>query len=133
MEKRVRHMQAGTPYVSERIFQDEAVVEIRGNPMPGGGFVATFTDVTAFRRAEDDLIRSNETLEQRVADRTARLDRVQYGRLHNAGRGLCRQDPLGLGTTWIGDPIDQFTFQDMDHTPDANLGRMISQQSRRYG
>jgi PAS domain S-box-containing protein len=28
------------------------VVEIRGNPMPGGGFVATFTDVTAFRRAE---------------------------------------------------------------------------------
>ena len=77
VEKRVRHMQAGTPYVSERIFQDEAVVEIRGNPMPGGGFVATFTDVTAFRRAEDDLIRSNETLEQRVADRTARLDQAR--------------------------------------------------------
>ncbi len=82
VEKRLRHMHAGTPYVSERIFPDggsveDFVVEIRGNPMPGGGFVATFTDVTAFRRAEAGLIRSNETLEQRVADRTARLDQAR--------------------------------------------------------
>ncbi len=77
VEKRLRHMQAGTPYVSERTFPDGGAVEIRGNPMPGGGFVATFTDVTAFRRAEADLIRSNETLEQRVADRTARLDQAR--------------------------------------------------------
>jgi signal transduction histidine kinase/CheY-like chemotaxis protein len=80
--KRVRHMQAGTPYVSERALSDggaveDGVIEIRGNPMPGGGFVATFTDVTAFRRAESDLIRSNETLEQRVVDRTARLDQAR--------------------------------------------------------
>jgi signal transduction histidine kinase/Na+/proline symporter/CheY-like chemotaxis protein len=77
VEKRLRHMHAGTPYVSERVFADGSVVEIRGNPMPGGGFVATFTDVTAFRRAEAELIRSNETLEQRVADRTARLDQAR--------------------------------------------------------
>lgn len=77
VDKRVRHMHAGTPYVSERIFPDGGSVEIRGNPMPGGGFVATFTDVTAFRRAEAALIRSNETLEQRVADRTARLDQAR--------------------------------------------------------
>lgn len=74
VQKRLQHMHAGTPYISERTFPDGAVVEIRGNPMPGGGFVATFTDVTAFRHAETELIRSNETLEQRVADRTARLD-----------------------------------------------------------
>ncbi len=77
VEKRLRHMHAGTPYVSERRFPDGGAVEIRGNPMPGGGFVATFTDVTAFRRAEAELIRSNETLEQRVADRTARLDQAR--------------------------------------------------------
>ncbi|HEX3122981.1 MAG TPA: ATP-binding protein, partial [Rhodanobacteraceae bacterium] len=44
-----------------------------GNPMPGGGYVATFSDVTAFRRAEQSLTRANETLEQRVAERTAAL------------------------------------------------------------
>jgi PAS domain S-box-containing protein len=87
VDKRIRHMLAGTPYVSERVFAardsgddaviDAIVIEIRGNPMPGGGFVATFTDVTAFRRAEAALIRSNETLEERVADRTARLDQAR--------------------------------------------------------
>jgi PAS domain S-box-containing protein len=82
VDKRLRHMHAGTPYVSERVFPDrgaveDGVIEIRGNPMPGGGFVATFTDVTAFRHAEAELIRGNETLEQRVADRTARLDQAR--------------------------------------------------------
>lgn len=77
VDKRLRHMRAGTPYVSERVFPGGMVIEIRGNPMPGGGFVATFTDVTAFRHAEAALIRSNETLEQRVADRTARLDQAR--------------------------------------------------------
>jgi signal transduction histidine kinase/CheY-like chemotaxis protein len=67
-------MRRGTPHLSERIFPDNTIVEIRGNPMPGGGYVATFTDVTAFRRAEDALKRSNETLERRVQDRTARLE-----------------------------------------------------------
>lgn len=68
--KRIAHMRAGTPYVTERRFPDGRIVEIRGNPMPGGGFVATFTDVTAFRRAEAALKQVNETLEQRVAART---------------------------------------------------------------
>ncbi len=77
VDKRLRHMRAGTPYVSERVFPGGMVIEIRGNPMPGGGFVATFTDVTAFRQTEAALIRSNETLEQRVADRTARLDQAR--------------------------------------------------------
>ena len=43
-------------------------------PMPGGGFVATFTDVTAFRQTESALLQSNETLEQRVSERTTDLE-----------------------------------------------------------
>jgi len=77
LERRLAHMRAGTPYVAERRFPDGAVVEIRGNPMPSGGFVATFTDVTAFRVAEAELKRANETLELRVAERTASLDQAR--------------------------------------------------------
>ncbi len=75
--KRLRHMRAGTPYVAERRFPDGRVMEIRGNPMPGGGFVATFTDVTAFRAAEDALRQTLETLEQRVAERTAEAEHAR--------------------------------------------------------
>ena len=77
VHKRIRHMRAGTPYVAERSFateDGERVVEIRGNPMPGGGFVATFTDVTEFRRNEAELMQVAETLELRVEERTAELD-----------------------------------------------------------
>ena len=82
LQRRLAHMRAGTPHLTERVFPDggiveRMIVEIRGNPMPGGGFVATFTDVTAFRRTEAELIRSNETLEQRVDERTASLDQAK--------------------------------------------------------
>ena len=72
LEERLAHMRAGTAYRSERRI-GAAIIEIRGEPMPGGGFVATFTDVTAFRASEDALRRDAETLEARVAERTAEL------------------------------------------------------------
>ena len=80
VQKRVNHMRAGTPYLAERTFpgpQGERVVEIRGTPMPGGGFVATFTDVTEFRRNELELVHVAETLEQRVIERTRELEQAR--------------------------------------------------------
>lgn len=74
LERRLAYMRAGTAHLSERVLPDGTIIEIRGNPMPGGGFVATFTDVTAFRRAEAGLIQANETLEHRVVERTAALE-----------------------------------------------------------
>ncbi|EIM03395.1 PAS-domain containing protein [Rhodanobacter denitrificans] len=73
VQRRLAHMREGTRHLSERRFPDGTIVEIRGNPMPGGGFVATFTDVTAFRQAEAALKRVNETLELRVEERTREL------------------------------------------------------------
>ncbi|MET0893553.1 MAG: PAS-domain containing protein [Pseudoxanthomonas sp.] len=74
LQRRVAFMRAGTAHLTERVFPDGSIVEIRGNPMPGGGFVATYTDVSASRQAERSLKQANETLEQRVVDRTALLE-----------------------------------------------------------
>ena len=74
LQRRIGFMRAGTAHLTERVFPDGSIVEIRGNPMPGGGFVATYTDVTASRQAERNLKQANETLEQRVVDRTALLE-----------------------------------------------------------
>ncbi|SEN32022.1 PAS domain S-box-containing protein [Luteibacter sp. UNCMF331Sha3.1] len=82
VERRLALMRSGSPHLAERRFPDGTVVEIRGNPMPGGGYVATFTDVTSFRQAEDELIRANETLELRVAERTAELRQANEAKSH---------------------------------------------------
>ncbi|WP_420959412.1 PAS domain-containing hybrid sensor histidine kinase/response regulator [Brucella sp. IR073] len=52
------------------------ILEIRSNPMPDGGVVATYTDITLAVEAANALKRINETLEQRVEDRTAELTHV---------------------------------------------------------
>ena len=41
--------------------------------MPGGGYVTTFTDITHFKDIEHELQLVNETLEQRVQQRTFEL------------------------------------------------------------
>ncbi|MEO3998096.1 PAS domain-containing hybrid sensor histidine kinase/response regulator [Mesorhizobium sp. CAU 1732] len=52
------------------------IIELRTNPMPDGGIVATYTDITARVQADIALKRVNETLEHRVENRTSELTRV---------------------------------------------------------
>lgn len=52
------------------------IIELRSNPMPDGGIVATYADITARVQADLALKRANENLEQRVSERTAELVRV---------------------------------------------------------
>ncbi|WP_144206750.1 hybrid sensor histidine kinase/response regulator [Shewanella donghaensis] len=70
---RVQHMRNGTEHISERQRRDGKVIKIQGNPMPDGGFVMTFTDITQYRKQEKALIEANETLESRVKERTYEL------------------------------------------------------------
>ncbi|PAU61519.1 hybrid sensor histidine kinase/response regulator [Pseudomonas indica] len=76
VERRLYWMRQGRPHTSERLFPNGRVIELIGNPMPGGGFVMSFTDITAFRQAEQALIDANESLEQRVAERTQELSQL---------------------------------------------------------
>lgn len=52
------------------------ILEIRTAPMPQGGIVTTYLDITDQVGASDALARANETLERRVKERTAELTRV---------------------------------------------------------
>ncbi|WP_378944489.1 NahK/ErcS family hybrid sensor histidine kinase/response regulator [Mesorhizobium sp. ANAO-SY3R2] len=52
------------------------IIEMRSNPMPDGGVVATYTDISARVAADLALKRANESLEQRVKSRTAELTSV---------------------------------------------------------
>jgi Na+/proline symporter/signal transduction histidine kinase len=74
--RRLHWMRQGRAHTSERPFPNGQVIELIGNPMPGGGFVMSFTDITAFREAERALKNANEGLEQRVAERTFELSQL---------------------------------------------------------
>src|SRR5574337_266411 len=60
--KRIDHMRAGSSHSFQRVRPDGTVIEMRGRALPGGGYVTTYTDVTAYKHAEQALIEVNETL-----------------------------------------------------------------------
>ena len=70
-----RYVSSNEPFLER--FAEGMVIEVRANRMPDGGFVTTFTDITASVEAAEALERSNETLERRVRERTEELTRTQ--------------------------------------------------------
>ncbi|MDE2308013.1 MAG: hybrid sensor histidine kinase/response regulator [Xanthomonadaceae bacterium] len=74
--KRIDYMRAGSSHLFQRIRPDGTVIEMRGRALPDGGYVTTYTDVTAYKHAEQALLEINETLEQRVDQRTAELSQA---------------------------------------------------------
>ena len=57
----------------EQVDGGRRILEIRTSPMPQGGIVTTYSDITDRVEAAEALARANETLEGRVRERTAEL------------------------------------------------------------
>ncbi len=73
----------------------ERIIEVRSNVLTDKGIVATFTDITQQVAADQALIQANETLEQRVAERTGELTRVNQ----ELAEARAAADEANLGKT----------------------------------
>ena len=73
---RLMKLAVGHETFQEHIAGGNRILEIRTSPMPQGGIVTTYSDITERVEAAEALARSNETLERRVQERTAELTEV---------------------------------------------------------
>lgn len=71
--KHYKRMRGGELISYERQRPDGTIIRVDGSPIPGGGYVTTFQDITPIRRTEQALKETNIYLEQRVKERTQEL------------------------------------------------------------
>lgn len=89
VERRLNHLRRGLEHGFERRRPDGRFLKTVGGPMPGGGYVMSFTDITEEARMREELQRTLEGLEQRVSDRTRALSEANR-RLAEADRDKTR-------------------------------------------
>ena len=70
IEYRMRLFSSGTPHKFRRTQNNGHVIEMVGNPLPGGGFVISYHDITGYIAAQKALRESNIDLAARVEKRT---------------------------------------------------------------
>ncbi|RDV24072.1 sensor histidine kinase [Alteromonas aestuariivivens] len=96
VEKRLEHLRSGTPHRFTRQRSDGTVIEMVGNPLPGGGFVTSFNDVTGHIEIQQALEESNINLEARIQKRTEEVHsinaelRMEIERRYEAEKELIR-------------------------------------------
>ncbi|MCL1079171.1 response regulator [Parashewanella spongiae] len=76
VEKRIGYILQGSVHNTERSLANGSTIRIKGNSIPGGGFVMSFTDVTLYRKAEQVLQEKNLDLESLVSERTEALEQA---------------------------------------------------------
>lgn len=116
--------------------QDGCVLEVRSRKLPDGGMVRTYTDVTSYLQAQEQVRALNASLERRVAERTAELERsmkdmevISYSIAHDLRAPL--RSVNGFAAL-IGDeerarlsPEAQAMFDRITRSS-ANMGQMIT-------
>jgi Na+/proline symporter/signal transduction histidine kinase len=129
------------PQTHEIATRGGRVLELRLDPLPGGGFVATCNDVTArvhtaeaLRESDRQLRQSTETLEQRVIERTAELE-ASRAEAEAANLGKTRfiaaashdlLQPLHAARLFTAAMIDRDPGNDLGGKIDTSLGAVES-------
>ena len=99
-EEQVRHLteQAGQSRTYERTRPDGRVIEIRHNPVPGGGFVLIYADITERKRNEAEIRAARD-----AAEEASRTIEAAYRELKAAQANLIQAEKMAsLGQLTAG-------------------------------
>ena len=75
VQNRLSHLMAGKPYRVVRK-HNQGMIEIKGRPLPNGGYVTTYDDISEFINTQNELEKANLNLEQRVRERTREIETI---------------------------------------------------------
>lgn len=78
IHKRLSLMSTGQAYRVIRHHSDDAIIEIKGRPLPNGGYVTTYDDITEFISTQKQLEDANSNLEKRVQERTETIAEINH-------------------------------------------------------
>ena len=78
VEERMALAAKAEPHCFERVRPNGTVIEVRGTPLPSGGFVTTYTDITQRKRWEDDLQAAKLAAEEANRAKSAFLNMVTH-------------------------------------------------------
>ncbi|WP_299266440.1 PAS domain-containing hybrid sensor histidine kinase/response regulator [uncultured Psychrosphaera sp.] len=76
VNKRLSHLQSSQTHSFIRRRSDGRVIEMVGNPLPNGGFVTSFNDITSFIETEQALKDANINLEHKVKRRVDQISEI---------------------------------------------------------
>jgi PAS domain S-box-containing protein len=99
---------AGRQYSSERTRPDGRVIEVRANPVPGGGVVINYSDITERKRAEAEIRAARDAAEAALADLRRAQDRlIQSEKMASLGQltaGIAHEikNPLNFVNNFAG-------------------------------
>jgi signal transduction histidine kinase/HAMP domain-containing protein len=103
---------AGMQWSRERTRPDGRVIEVRHNPVPGGGFVLIYGDVTERKRAEAEIRAARDAAEQALAElRTAQRSLLHAQKMAALGQltaGIAHEikNPLNFVNNFAGLSIE---------------------------
>ncbi len=129
VSKRLSYLRSGSRYRYQRQQFSGQVIELQGNPMPDGGFVTTYTDITELVTTQNELQQINIELEARVIERTEALSVAKQAAEHAhqskskffAAAGHDLMQPLNAASLFC-----EMLLKRLD-VDDANLALQIQQ------
>jgi len=137
IRRRLQFLRHGEPYTFVREWANGKVIQTQGARMPDGGFITTYTDITAIKAVESELAAINESLEEKVEERTRMLSELNC-QLEEATRSKSRflaaashdlTQPLGASKLYLGALLEDLAGDDKQVLASNALGALSSAES----
>jgi PAS domain S-box-containing protein len=129
-ETQIKHLRArvGDHYSFERTRPDGTVIEVRNNPMPDGGIVVIYSDITERKRSEAEIRVARDAAEAAYRDlKAAQASLIQSEKMASLGQltaGIAHEikNPLNFVNNFAGLSVE--LLDELKETADPGIATL---------